>query len=76
MNSSSKSKVIYPYVRFSKDTQAKGDSLRRQTEKINEYAVLKGYTVDNQLKLEDLGKSAYLASIWPKAGLWGGFWRP
>jgi len=53
------SKIIYPYIRFSKDSQAKGDSLRRQTERINEYADKHGYTVDNHLKLEDLGKSAY-----------------
>ena len=55
------SKTIFPYVRFSSPEQMKGDSQRRQIEKIRHYAVSNGYQLNETLDLQDLGLSAYHA---------------
>ena len=49
----------YSYVRFSSPQQALGDSLRRQTEKAERYAVDRGLTLDTDLKMTDAGVSAF-----------------
>lgn len=49
----------YSYIRFSTAKQAGGDSLRRQTERSTEWAEANGYTLDDSLRLRDLGMSAY-----------------
>jgi DNA invertase Pin-like site-specific DNA recombinase len=49
----------YSYVRFSTPEQLKGDSLRRQTEFSERYAAKHGLVLDDSLKLQDLGLSAY-----------------
>ncbi len=51
---------IYSYVRFSSEKQLKGDSLRRQNELIDKYTKEKGLELDDEFRLADLGKSAYL----------------
>ncbi|HYT87292.1 MAG TPA: recombinase family protein, partial [Gemmataceae bacterium] len=55
----STSAVAYSYIRFSTGEQAKGDSLRRQTEKAEAYCQRKGLALDERLTLRDLGVSAY-----------------
>lgn len=50
---------IYSYVRFSSINQKNGDSKRRQQQQIDEYAKAKGLEIDESLRLEDLGLSAY-----------------
>jgi DNA invertase Pin-like site-specific DNA recombinase len=55
----STSPTAYSYVRFSTPEQAKGDSLRRQTEKAEDYCRRKGLTLDASLTLHDLGVSAF-----------------
>lgn len=62
-------KIIIPYVRFSSAEQRKGHSLKRQIERIEEYARKNGYTVDNSLNLRDLGLSAYTAKHIEKGSL-------
>ena len=49
----------YSYVRFSSPEQMKGDSFRRQTEAAQQYAERHGLELDTELKLTDLGVSAY-----------------
>lgn len=49
----------YSYIRFSTPKQALGDSHRRQTERAESYAASKGLELDTELKLTDLGVSAY-----------------
>ena len=49
----------YSYIRFSTPEQRKGDSLRRQTEFSERYAAEHGLVLDNSLRLQDLGVSAY-----------------
>src|SRR5262245_20911458 len=51
--------VAFSYVRFSTPEQAKGDSLRRQTEKAEQYCQRRGWTLDTSLTLHDLGVSAF-----------------
>ncbi len=65
-------KIIYPYIRFSSKQQAGGSSLQRQWKDILKYAEDNEYTVNNNLKLEDLGLSAYKADHIKKGSL-GGF---
>lgn len=48
---------VFSYIRFSSPEQAKGDSLRRQTEKAAKWCETRGLTLDNSLR--DLGVSAY-----------------
>jgi DNA invertase Pin-like site-specific DNA recombinase len=50
--------VAYSYVRFSTPDQAKGDSLRRQTEAAEAYCQRHGLTLDGSLKADE-GVSAY-----------------
>ncbi|MGM5884292.1 recombinase family protein [Vibrio parahaemolyticus] len=52
-------RIIYPYVRFSSEKQSAGHSHERQIEKINEYASVNGYEVNDTLNLRDLGVSAF-----------------
>jgi len=49
----------YSYVRFSTAEQSKGDSLRRQVEDSAAYAKKHGLTLDESLRLRDLGVSAF-----------------
>jgi DNA invertase Pin-like site-specific DNA recombinase len=49
----------YSYVRFSTPEQAKGDSLRRQTEDARAYAARNKLTLDDELNLKDEGVSAF-----------------
>jgi DNA invertase Pin-like site-specific DNA recombinase len=49
----------YSYIRFSTPEQLKGDSLRRQKERSEAYARKHGLILDDSLKLEDLGISAF-----------------
>jgi DNA invertase Pin-like site-specific DNA recombinase len=58
-SSDAPSPVAYSYVRFSSPQQAKGDSLRRQTEAAAEWAQRNGAHLDTALTLHDLGKSAF-----------------
>lgn len=51
--------LAFSYVRFSHPDQAKGDSLRRQTERAAEYCSRRGWTLDKSLTLRDLGVSAF-----------------
>ncbi|MDA0662164.1 MAG: recombinase family protein [Proteobacteria bacterium] len=51
----------YSYVRFSTPTQAKGDSLRRQTETAIQYALANDLELDD-LTFHDLGVSAFRGS--------------
>lgn len=49
----------YSYIRFSTPEQARGDSLRRQTEAAREYVAAHGLELDQELTFTDLGVSAY-----------------
>jgi DNA invertase Pin-like site-specific DNA recombinase len=51
--------LAYSYLRFSHPDQAKGDSLRRQTEKRDAWLKKHGITLDTSLTLEDKGVSAF-----------------
>jgi DNA invertase Pin-like site-specific DNA recombinase len=51
--------VAYSYVRFSHPDQAKGDSLRRQTEAAAAWCQEHKVHLDTSRTLHDLGKSAY-----------------
>jgi DNA invertase Pin-like site-specific DNA recombinase len=62
----------YSYVRFSTPQQAQGDSLRRQTEKAERYAVERGLTLDTDLKMTDAGVSAFRGKN-ATTGALGGF---
>src|SRR5215207_3150924 len=50
--------LAYSYIRFSSPEQAKGDSLRRQTEAAAAWCERHGVTLDTSLTLHDLGTSA------------------
>jgi DNA invertase Pin-like site-specific DNA recombinase len=52
-------RFAYSYIRFSKKKQAKGDSLRRQTELAEAYCQRRGWKLDTTLTLHDLGVSAF-----------------
>ncbi|HCH1007096.1 TPA: recombinase family protein [Vibrio parahaemolyticus] len=62
-------KIIYPYIRFSSEQQAEGHSYKRQMNDILNYAKNNGFTVNNSLKLMDLGFSAYTAEHIEKGSL-------
>ncbi|WP_084630780.1 recombinase family protein [Desulfovibrio aminophilus] len=49
----------YSYLRFSTPEQAKGDSFRRQTKLAEDYAKRHGLVLDDELRFEDLGLSAF-----------------
>ena len=51
--------VTYSYIRFSTPDQLKGDSLRRQKERSEAYAKKNNLELDDSLRLEDLGMSAF-----------------
>jgi DNA invertase Pin-like site-specific DNA recombinase len=51
--------VAYSYVRFSHPDQAKGDSLRRQTEAAAAWCKKNGVSLDTATTFRDLGRSAY-----------------
>src|SRR5262249_46671327 len=51
--------VAYSYIRFSNPEQAKGDSLRRQTEDTEAWCQRNGIPLDASLTLRDLGVSAF-----------------
>jgi DNA invertase Pin-like site-specific DNA recombinase len=51
--------IAYSYIRFSDPSQAKGDSLRRQTEAAREWCKKHSVRLDTSVTLHDLGKSAY-----------------
>lgn len=51
--------IAYSYIRFSTKGQADGDSLRRQTERARKYAEKHGLKLDEELHMQDLGKSAF-----------------
>ncbi|MDX6766881.1 MAG: recombinase family protein [Candidatus Methylacidiphilales bacterium] len=59
----------YHYVRFSTPEQAGGDSLRRQSALADQYCAEKGLTLDNSLRLRDLGVSAFRGSHRSKGAL-------
>jgi DNA invertase Pin-like site-specific DNA recombinase len=59
MPPSSSSPLAFSYVRFSHPDQAKGDSLRRQTEAAAAWCEKNHVALDASLTLHDLGKSAY-----------------
>lgn len=65
-------KVIYPYIRFSKDEQKFGTSFERQMERIQEYAKQNEFEIDDTLNLKDLGLSAFKGKNKDKGAL-GGF---
>lgn len=56
---SGKKPRAFSYIRFSTPEQAKGDSLRRQTEKAEAYCHRRGWVLDESLTLRDLGVSAF-----------------
>lgn len=51
--------IAYSYVRFSRETQSRGDSLRRQKELSQSYAREHGLNLVEDFKLEDLAVSAF-----------------
>src|SRR5947209_6172576 len=53
------SPTAYSYIRFSSSAQAEGDSLRRQTERAEDYCRRRGWRLDTSLTLRDLGESAF-----------------
>jgi hypothetical protein len=59
MTNSSPGPIAHSYIRFSTPEQAKGDSLRRQTELAEAYCRRNGLTLDTTLMLRDLGLSAF-----------------
>jgi DNA invertase Pin-like site-specific DNA recombinase len=61
---------LYSYTRFSTPEQAEGDSERRQTEAAAKFAADRGLELDSNLKIADLGVSAYRgANLSADAGL-------
>lgn len=52
--------TAYSYVRFSSSEQAKGDSLRRQTEAAQDWCKRHRVVLDQGTTLHDLGQSAFL----------------
>jgi len=50
---------VYSYTRWSTPEQAKGDSNRRQAEAAAKWAVKNGCELDERLRINDLGVSAY-----------------
>ncbi len=54
-----KTKRAFSYIRFSDKKQAMGDSLRRQLEWGPALAAARGWVLDTDLKLHDLGVSAF-----------------
>jgi DNA invertase Pin-like site-specific DNA recombinase len=62
--------TAYSYLRFSSPEQAKGDSLRRQTEARDHWlATRSDVTLDGSLVMTDAGRSAYKRKDWPTYAL-------
>jgi len=55
----STTKQAYSYIRFSREHQSEGDSLRRQLEGTRLYCQRKGLSLNESLNLRDLGVSAF-----------------
>src|SRR5262245_18865295 len=51
--------IAYSYIRFSHPDQAKGDSVRRQTEAAAAWCKSNNIRLDTSITLRDLGKSAF-----------------
>jgi len=51
--------IAYSYIRFSTPEQLKGDSLRRQLEKSQQYAQVHGLDLRDDFTIKDLGVSAF-----------------
>ena len=51
--------LLFSYVRFSTQEQAKGHSLKRQLDYANKVAKERGLLLDESLTMRDLGLSAY-----------------
>jgi DNA invertase Pin-like site-specific DNA recombinase len=51
--------TAFSYVRFSHPEQAKGDSVKRQTEAAETWCTKHGVALDKTITLHDLGKSAF-----------------
>jgi len=49
----------YSYLRFSTPEQGRGDSYRRQMELANKFAALNDLDLDEELKFQDYGMSAF-----------------
>jgi DNA invertase Pin-like site-specific DNA recombinase len=60
MTALDKTPLAFSYIRFSSGEQAKGDSLRRQTEAAADWCQRNKVRLDETITLRDLGKSAYL----------------
>jgi DNA invertase Pin-like site-specific DNA recombinase len=58
-NKQAASGVAYSYIRFSHPDQAKGDSLRRQTEQRDAWLKRNGVVLDTSLSMEDRGVSGF-----------------
>src|SRR5271154_2896146 len=52
-------KQAYSYIRFSREHQSQGDSLRRQLEATKAYCERNNLLLDESLDLRDLGVSAF-----------------
>ena len=65
----------YSYIRFSTPEQAKGDSRRRQTDLAADYCARHGLVLDTELKMTDLGVSAYRGANLGATAALGGFLR-
>jgi DNA invertase Pin-like site-specific DNA recombinase len=50
---------VYSYLRFSTPEQSEGDSERRQIDKARAWAKRNGHTLDDALRISDLGLSGY-----------------
>jgi DNA invertase Pin-like site-specific DNA recombinase len=59
MASADTSSIAYSYIRFSHADQARGDSLRRQTEAAADWCARHKIRLDTATTFRDLGKSAY-----------------
>jgi len=59
----------YSYIRFSTPEQSKGDSLRRQLERSEKYAIEHGLVLDKTLDLLDQGLSGYTGENVSKGAL-------
>lgn len=59
----------YSYIRFSSPEQAQGDSLRRQVSLAEEYAKKNSLVLDDSLRLQDMGLSAFSGAHRTKGAL-------
>ena len=65
--------LCYSYVRFSSRRQEKGDSVRRQTEMAEKWASEHQLQIDDNLRMEDLGVSAWKGKNTQGDNALGGF---